>query len=127
MQDDVFVAVVACVSAIAGGLLTAVIAPAIKHYFNRANEVRATRRERIRKWREMLVVVGSRAEEFGEHIGIHLQRHEEYLSLEPHLSEDTRAAIFSPPPTLELGRAYPEHIELLKAEVEKLEREWKLL
>lgn len=126
MQDTIIIAIVAALAAVAGGLITGVIAPLVRYKLDRRIETRTTRMESIDRWRKMLADGHDNLSKYGENIGIYIQAHHHYSSLVPHLDPAVRVTLGVPSPTLEAGHAFPKPLELLRSEIERLETEWKL-
>jgi hypothetical protein len=123
MEDKLIIAVIAAISAIAGGVISAVIAPFIKHWLEQASTKKTRQREQIQKWRQMLLDV-DRVAEGNISPGPQLQVHPDFLSLEPHLSEDTRRSVYGENRTLVVGQSLALPLQKVKQEIARIEREW---
>jgi hypothetical protein len=125
MPDTVATALIAAVSAVAGGVLTAVVGPLVKHRAERKSALEARRREQLAQWRAMLLDVTSRTKYLNE-IGQALQLHPHYMSLEPLLSEETKRSLYGDNRTMVVGHSLPAPLENVKREIANIEKAWRL-
>ena len=126
MNDTAVTALIAAISAIVGGFISAVIGPVIKHRLEQSSAKTASRREQIRRWREMVVAI-DRVADGDQDVGPLIHIHPEYLSLEPHLTEAARLEVHSESRTIVVGQTLAEPLECLKNEISRIEQKWKLL
>ena len=125
MDDKIIIAVVAAASAIAGGLISAVLGPVVKHWLEEGASEKRRKREQINKWRQMLLDI-DRAAQGNVSPGHHLQMHPDYITLEPFLTEDARKVARRENRTIVVGQALCLPLETLKNEIARIEREWEL-
>lgn len=125
MDATVSTALVAGISAIAGGVISAIVAPYIKHRIDDSVAEKGRRREQIAKWRQMIMEVNQAAEgnispsEF-------LQLHADYITLEPYLTPAARRVAHAENRTWVVGQALSLPLETLKNEIARIESEWGL-
>lgn len=125
MDDKIIIAIVAAVSAVLGGLVTAILGPIIKHRLEQSTAEKSRKREQIVKWRQMLLDV-DRAAEGNISPEVLLQIHPEYITLEPHLTEQARRVGRGENRTIVVGQALSLPLETLKNEIARIEHEWGL-
>lgn len=125
MDGKLVLALVAAASAVVGGLITGVLGPVIKHRLEQASAKETRRREQIQRWREMILQI-DRECDGNIDVGRTIQLHSEYLSLEPHLSEETRRSVYGENRTLVVGQSLAEPLENLKRDIERVENGWHL-
>ena len=123
MDEKVILALVATGSAVAGGLITSVVAPIVKHWLERSAVERDRRREQIKRWRSMILEVERLFNESGE-LGLSLQLHPDFLSLEPHLEGEVQRVAYAPNRTVSLGVHLPHPLQMIKDDIARIEREW---
>jgi predicted hydrolase (HD superfamily) len=95
VDDKLVVALVAAASAIVGGVITGVVAPLVKHRLEEKSAAKQRKREQVARWRQMVLEV-HHAAEGNINPNDRLQRHPEYLSIEPHLSKRGPKAALTP-------------------------------
>ncbi len=90
MDDKIIIAIVAAVSAVLGGIVTAILGPIIRYRLEAATTETVRKREQIAKWRQMLLDVDRDARESGSPSEI-LQVHSEVA---PNSWTDSLGVIF---------------------------------
>lgn len=125
MEDKLIIAIVAAVSAMVGGLITSILGPLVKHRLEQSTADRSRQREQIAKWRQMLLHV-DRAAQGNSSPGEILQIHPEYITLEPHLTEQARRVAQGQNTTAVVGQTLCLPLETLKNEIARIEQEWGL-
>lgn len=125
MDEKIIIAIVAALSAVLGGVVTAILGPVIKHRLERAAAEKSRKREQIAKWRQMLLDVDHVAEG-NISPGEILQVHPEYITLEPHLTEQARRVARGENRTFVVGQSLSLPLETLKNEIARIEHEWGL-
>ena len=125
MEERLVTAIIACVSAIAGGVISGVVSPFVKHLIEQSAAKSARQREQIAKWREMLLGVNHRAEG-NISPGPILHLHPEFITLEPHLTVESRRIARADNRTVVVGQALCVPLETLKNEIARIEKEWGL-
>jgi len=125
MNDNIVTAIVASLSAIAGGAMTTIIGPFIKHRLEQASSATNRRREQIEKWRQMLLEV-DRAADGDINPGPILQVHPAFMSLEPHLTAETKLAVYGENRTHVVGSSLALPLQKVKTDISRIEKEWGL-
>lgn len=142
MEPNLKIALIAAVSAIAGGAITAVVSPHIAWGIEKKKQRLELRRKLVADWRRMInwVVFQYEHQPEGRDASLVevLEGHEDYYSLKPHLSDSVLHTINSlrdeigkvrivqsgqtkrinPPSTL---------VSILVEEIARIEKEWKLV
>lgn len=75
----------------------------------------------------MLIDIAAEHEKIGGNIGDLIQKHPDYLSLEPYLSEPTRKAAYTRSFYVRVGSSLPEPLPSYKREIEQIAAKWKLI
>jgi hypothetical protein len=124
-DSALMIALVAALSAITVGLITAIVGPRVKHRLEEVYEKRKRRQEQIAKWRQMLLEVhrtsGGDADPSG-----HLFLHPDYTSLEPYLPAQAKRELHSSDITIVDGQALAYKLEVVKSEIARIEESWGL-
>jgi len=125
MDDKAFLALIAAGPAIGGGLLTTVLGPVIKHYLEQASVNKAHKREQIQRWRALVIELHR---ESGGDLGVGsmIEKHPDFLSLEPHLTEQARHAIYSKNIVIVDDQTLANPLEVIKNEISRIEGSWGL-
>lgn len=125
MDSTVITALISGVSAVVGGVITAIGAPLVKHWLEQCASEKNRKREQIAKWRQMLLDVNLAA---GGNIspGSKLHLHPEYIALEPLLTEAARKVVRAENRTIVVGQALSVPLETLKNEIARIESQWGL-
>jgi len=145
MEPTLKIALVAAASAIAGGLITGVIAPHIAWGIEKKKQKLAARIELIAKWRKMVQDVqfdfnNRKTDDRYTFEGL-LNEYDDFFALLPHLNQETKAVIksvnsgfkaahFGQLLDLKPGERQiiiTPAIELLVREIANIEREWQLI
>jgi hypothetical protein len=119
------VAITAAGSAIIGGLITAVLAPWVKHRIERTTLETERKRQLISEWRSMISEIANVTNDPHEAQSA-LQSHPAFLSLEPHLSEEARRAAYARSFTVMLGVNLPYPLHAVKMDISRIEKSWGL-
>ena len=125
MDEKLIIAVVAAVSAVIGGLISTVLGPIIKHRLEQSATDKNRRREQIQKWRDMVLQIDK---ESGGNldVGPALQAHPDFLTLEPHLTEEAKRSVYAPARTIIVGSTLVAQLRNMTAEISRVEKEWGL-
>lgn len=125
MDEKIIISIVAALSAILGGLITSILAPIIKHWLEQSITEKSRKRELIVKWRNMILEIAEAAN--GDINPTELiQRHRNYFSLEPHLSNEAKKIARAENRTIVVGNALSLPLEALKNEIARIEKDWNL-
>ncbi len=125
MDNALTTAIVAAASAVFGGLLTAVVGPAIKHRLEEGANKAKRRQEKVAEWRQMLLEVHQTSGGDADP-SEHLFLHPAYASLEPYLTDEARRELQSEGITIVQGQGLAYPLELLKTEIARIEALWEL-
>ncbi len=125
MDDKYLVAIIAAMSAIVGGLITSVLGPVIKHHLDQSVEGKARKRSLVQTWRNIIIDVHREADGDMD-VGPLLQKHTDYLSLEPHLSAQARQAVHADNLVLVVGQVFAEPLAIITREIGHIEGVWGL-
>lgn len=125
MDDKLLVALIAAVSAIAGGLISSVLGPVIKHRLDQSVENKASKKAQIQAWRDMVHAVHREADGDMD-VGPILQKHPDYLSLEPHLRAEARRAVYADNRVIVMGQVFAEPLAIVSREIARIEGSWGL-
>ena len=116
-----------------GSIITSLVAPWVKFAIQKkmreleeAREQTQRRRELITSWRAMVNEIARQVQpsESSGSIKHSIQHHVDYLSLEPHLSEEGRRWAYGPVRMITLGVEIPPPLYHLQQEIARIEREW---
>lgn len=142
MEPNLKLALIAAASAIAGGVITAIVAPHIAWGIEKKKQKFELRRKLVADWRRMVNWVVFKYEHQPEGSDASLvevlESHEDYFSLKPHLSDSVLHQInnlrdevgsirivqsgqtkrINPPSTL---------VSILVKEIARIEKEWELV
>jgi len=125
MDEKVIIALVAGTSAIVGGLLSTVLSPIIKHHLEASAARMDRQREQIQAWRDMVLYIGRNSADLGS-VGQEIQAHRDFLTLEPHLTDEVRRSIYSKSITIVVGSTLPKQLRDLTSEISRIEKQWGL-
>jgi hypothetical protein len=125
MDETIIIAVVAAVSAVLGGVVTAVLGPVIKHRLEQSAAEKSRRREQVARWRQMLLDV-NRDAAGNASPGEILQVHPDYITLEPFLTDEARRVAVRENRMIVVGQALCLPLECLKDEIARIEQQWGL-
>lgn len=125
MDEKLVIALVAAASAIAGGLISAVLGPVIKHRLERSAVERDRRRGQIQRWRDMVLQI-DRESGGNIDVGPALQAHPDFLTLEPYLTEEARRSVYAQGLTIMVGSTLAAQLRTMTAEISRIEKEWGL-
>ena len=124
-MDSIFVTAAMAGSAIAGGFITYVFGPMVKHHLEERSNENQRRREQIQKWRDMLLQIDGKAETSSD-VPLLLQTHPDCITLLPHLTPEGRRAVTGENRTFIVGSALSAPLVVLRDEISRIEGEWKL-
>ena len=125
MDEKIITALVAAVSAVLGGVVTATLGPVIVHRLGQSAGDKSRKREQVAKWRRMLPDV-NRDAAGNVRPGEVLQVHPEYMTLEPFLTDQARRVVGGENRTIVVGPALSLPLETLKDEIARIEHQWGL-
>ncbi|MGB3749143.1 MAG: hypothetical protein WA961_13145 [Rhodanobacter sp.] len=125
MDEKVIIALVAASSAVVGGLISAVLGPVIKHHLEQSAAERDRKRAQVQAWRDMVLYI-ERNSNGQVNVGPDIQVHQDFLTLEPYLSDEARRSIYSQNMTIIVGSSFPKQLRDLTAEISRIEKQWGL-
>ena len=107
------------------GFVDATFGPVIKHYLEQRAISLAEKRVLIKRWRYMVRQIHLNTAPNLD-VGREIQVHPDFASLEPHISVDTKRAIYGRNRTIVFGQAMAQPLRLLSEEINRIEKKWKL-
>lgn len=125
MDVKLLLPIVAAASAIAGGLITSVLAPWVKHRIEVGAAEINRKRQLVSDWRQMIVKI-TRDASGPDDARVLLQNHPAFLSLEPHLDEEARCAAYARCFIIAAGVEVPYPIHVIKEDIIRIEASWGL-
>lgn len=107
------------------GFIDALFGPFIKHYLEQRSISLAEKRVLIKRWRYMVRQVHLDTSPNLD-VGRAIQVHPDFTSLEPHISAETKKAIYGRNFTIVLGQVMAHPLKLLSEDINRIEKKWKL-
>jgi hypothetical protein len=125
VDERIVIALVAAASAVAGGLISTVLGPVIKHHLARSAADQDRRRNQIQAWRDMILYIDRQFPNDLD-VGLEIQAHGDFLTLEPYLGDEVRRSIYRQNTTLIVGSSLAKQLRDLAAEISRVEKTWGL-
>jgi hypothetical protein len=120
-------------STVLSSVISGIIAPSVNWGLEKKKLLRADRKEKIQRWRQMVHEINlevqaieqgktPRIPKVQSQAGFLIEQHPDFLSLQPHLQ---RGGVFQSM-TVYAGRTMPSELIHLAAEIDRIEKEWDL-